>query len=54
MELLTADDAAATGVDPARLTYEPLAAMAAATDKVRRDAAAIAVTAVPPDGKSRS
>jgi class 3 adenylate cyclase len=48
MELLAADDAAAIGVDPARLTYERLAVMDTATDKTRRDAAAIAVTAVPP------
>jgi class 3 adenylate cyclase len=47
MELLTAQDAAGIGVDPARLTYDRLAAMDTASEKVRRDAATLAVTAVP-------
>jgi class 3 adenylate cyclase len=47
MELLSRHDAEGIGIDPARLTYERLAAMDTASEKVRRDAATLAVTAVP-------
>jgi class 3 adenylate cyclase len=47
MELLDADDAKRLGLDPSRLVYQPLASMDTATEKTRRDAAAVAVTAVP-------
>lgn len=46
MELLSRDDADGIGIDPARLTYERLAAMENATDKTRRDAATLAVAAI--------
>lgn len=43
MERLDPDDAAALGLDPDHVTYTPLAELASATDKARRDAPAIAV-----------
>ena len=43
IERLSRDDAADLGLDPDRVTYTPLANLATATEKVRRDAAAIAV-----------
>ena len=43
LERLDHEDAVALGVDPARLTYIPLANLATATEKARRDAPAIAV-----------
>lgn len=43
LERLDAADAAALGVDPARLTYTVLADLSTATEKARRDAPAIAV-----------
>jgi class 3 adenylate cyclase len=46
LERLEPDDAAALGLDPGRLTYTPLADLATATEKARRDAPAIAVCEV--------
>jgi class 3 adenylate cyclase len=43
MERLDPDDAATLGLDPDHVTYTPLAELAGATDKARRDAPAIAV-----------
>lgn len=43
VERLDTADAAALGLDPARLAYTALAELATATDKARRDAPAIAV-----------
>jgi class 3 adenylate cyclase len=43
IERLSADDAAALDIDPDRVTYVPLADLATATEKARRDAPAIAV-----------
>jgi class 3 adenylate cyclase len=43
IERLEADDAAAIGLDPDRITYTALAELNSATDKARRDAPAIAV-----------
>ena len=46
MALRCADDAADLGLDPDRATYTPLADLATATEKARRDAPAIAVCEV--------
>jgi len=46
MERLEPDDAAALGLDPDRVTYTALGDLAAATEKARRDAPAIAVCEV--------
>jgi class 3 adenylate cyclase len=46
LERLEPEDAAALGLDPDRLTYTPLADLPTATEKVRRDAPAIAVCEV--------
>ena len=46
MERLTADDAEALGLETAHMTYTPLAELATATDKARRDASSIAVCEV--------
>jgi class 3 adenylate cyclase len=43
IERLHSSDAAALGIDPDRVTYTPLADLATATEKARRDAPAIAV-----------
>ena len=43
IERLDADDAAALGLDPDRVSYTALAELATATDKARRDAPSIAV-----------
>ena len=43
IERLEADDAAAIGLDPDRITYTALAELNSATEKARRDAPAIAV-----------
>jgi class 3 adenylate cyclase len=43
IERLEPEDAAALGLDPARITYTPLADLDTATEKARRDAPAIAV-----------
>jgi class 3 adenylate cyclase len=43
VERLSRDDAADLGLDPDRVTYAPLADLATATEKARRDAPAIAV-----------
>ena len=43
VERLTASDAESLGIVPSRTTYTPLADLATATDKARRDAASIAV-----------
>jgi class 3 adenylate cyclase len=46
IERLTADDAEALGLDTAHMAYAPLAELATATDKARRDASSIAVCEV--------
>ena len=46
VERLSADDAAALGLVPDRVTYTPLAELPTATEKARRDAPAIAVCEV--------
>ena len=46
VERLTRDDAVDLGLDPDRVTYTPLADLATATEKARRDAPAIAVCEV--------
>ena len=46
VERLSRDDAADLGLDPDRVTYAPLADLATATEKARRDAPAIAVCEV--------
>jgi class 3 adenylate cyclase len=46
IERLNRTDADTLGLDPAHLTYTPLANLATATDKARRDAPAIAVCEV--------
>jgi class 3 adenylate cyclase len=46
VERLGPDDAADLGLDPGRITYVPLAHLASATEKARRDAPAIAVCEV--------
>ena len=46
MERLEADDAAALGLDPDRITYTALGDLSTATDKARRDAPAVAVCEV--------
>jgi class 3 adenylate cyclase len=46
VERLSRDDAADLGLDPDRVTYTPLADLATATEKARRDAPAIAVCEV--------
>jgi class 3 adenylate cyclase len=46
VERLGPDDAAALGLDPDRVAYTPLADLASATEKARRDAPAIAVCEV--------
>jgi class 3 adenylate cyclase len=46
IERLTPDDAEALGLDTAHMTYTPLAELATATDKARRDASSIAVCEV--------
>jgi class 3 adenylate cyclase len=46
VERLRSDDAAALGLDPARLTYTQLADLPTATEKARRDAPSIAVCEV--------
>lgn len=46
IERLDPDDATALGLDPGRVTYTPLADLATATEKARRDAPAIAVCEV--------
>ena len=46
VERLSRDDAAEIGLDPDRVTYTPLADLATATEKARRDAPAIAVCEV--------
>lgn len=43
VERLTSDDALALGIDPDHMLYSPLARLASATEKARRDAPAIAV-----------
>lgn len=43
IERLEPDDAGALGLDPARVTYTPLAELPSASEKARRDAPAIAV-----------
>ena len=43
IERLDPVDAAILGIDPRRATYTPLADLATATDKARRDAPSIAV-----------
>jgi class 3 adenylate cyclase len=43
IERLDRDDSARLGLDPDRLEYTPLSQLTTATDKVRRDAPAIAV-----------
>lgn len=46
VERLDPADAADLGLDPDRATYTPLASLATATEKARRDAPAIAVCEV--------
>ncbi len=46
LERLDAEDAVALDLDPDHITYTPLADLATATEKARRDAPAIAVCAV--------
>jgi class 3 adenylate cyclase len=46
MELLEPEDVGTAGLDLSELRYESLAGMSAATDKTRRDAATVAVTAI--------
>jgi class 3 adenylate cyclase len=46
IERLNRDDAATLGLDPAHMKYTPLAELATATDKARRDAPSIAVCEV--------
>ncbi|WP_028927157.1 adenylate/guanylate cyclase domain-containing protein [Pseudonocardia acaciae] len=46
VELLDASTALRLGLDPARLTYAPLATMDTATEKARRDAGTVAVAAI--------
>jgi hypothetical protein len=46
VERLSRDDAAELGLDPDRVNYTPLAGLATATEKARRDAPAIAVCEV--------
>ena len=46
VERLTGADADLLGIDPSRTTYTPLAELATATDKARRDAPSIAVCEV--------
>lgn len=46
VERLSRDDAADLELDPGRVTYTPLADLATATEKARRDAPAIAVCEV--------
>lgn len=46
VERLTDDDAAAVGVDPAKVRYTPLAQLPNATEKARAGAGAISVTAL--------
>jgi class 3 adenylate cyclase len=48
LELLDGDALGHLGIDAERVTYTPLVSMARATEKTRRDAAALAVTAIPP------
>jgi class 3 adenylate cyclase len=43
IERLDASDAEILGIQPANVTYTPLADLATATDKARRDAPSIAV-----------
>jgi class 3 adenylate cyclase len=47
LEQLAADDAATLGLTPDRLVYTPLSELEGATDKARRDAGTVAVTAIP-------
>jgi hypothetical protein len=47
LELLDSADARHLGLDPAHLTYHPLAAMDTATEKTRRDAGTVAVAPIP-------
>ena len=46
LERLDAEDAATLELDPDHITYTPLANLAIATEKARRDAPAIAVCEV--------
>ena len=46
LERLDPEDAAALDLDPARITYTPLADLPTATEKARHDAPAIAVCEV--------
>jgi class 3 adenylate cyclase len=46
IERLEPGDAAVLGLDPKQVTYTPLAALATATEKARRDAPSIAVCEV--------
>ena len=46
LERLNPADAAAVNLDLAQLVYTPLAELASATDKARRDAPAVAVSEV--------
>ena len=46
VERLTGADADLLGINPSRTTYTPLAELATATDKARRDAPSIAVCEV--------
>jgi len=46
IERLAADDAEGLGLDTAHMAYTPLAELATATDKARRDASSIAVCEV--------
>jgi class 3 adenylate cyclase len=46
VERLEADDASALGLDPDNIVYTPLAELATASDKARRDAPAVAVCEV--------
>jgi class 3 adenylate cyclase len=48
LERLDPPDARALGLDPERIRYEPLGELAGASDKARRDAGSVAVTAITP------
>jgi class 3 adenylate cyclase len=47
LELLDSSDALGLGIDPVNLLYAPLASMAWASDKARRDAGTVAVAPIP-------
>jgi class 3 adenylate cyclase len=46
IERLTPDDALELGLNPSRMKYIPLAELASATEKARRDAPSLAVCAI--------